>query len=55
MRKVLKGKRFADVEEVKQKMAEVLNGVKTSSNTALKSGKSLNRCVASNGKDFEGD
>ena len=28
MKKVLKGKQFADVEEVKQKMAEVLTGIK---------------------------
>ena len=28
MKKVLKGKRFADVEEVKQKMAEALKGFK---------------------------
>ena len=29
MKKVLKGKHFADVEEVKQKAAEALKGVKT--------------------------
>ena len=28
MKKVLKGKRFADVEEVKQKMAEALKSIK---------------------------
>ena len=28
MKKVLKGKHFADVEEVKQKMAEALEGIK---------------------------
>ena len=28
MQKVLKGKHFADVEEVKQKMAEALKGIK---------------------------
>ena len=28
MKKVLKGKHFADVEEVKQKMAEALKGMK---------------------------
>ena len=28
MMKVLKGKRYADVEEEKQKMAEALNGIK---------------------------
>ena len=28
MKKVLKGKRFADVEEVKQKTAEALKGIK---------------------------
>ena len=30
MKKVLKGKRPADVEEVKQKKAEALKGIKTS-------------------------
>ena len=29
MKKVLKGKRFADVEEVKQKLTEALKGIKT--------------------------
>ena len=29
MKKVLKGKHFADVQEVKQKMAEALKGIKT--------------------------
>ena len=42
MKKVLKGKCFADVGEVKQKMAEALKGIKlTSSNTVLSSGKNF--------------
>ena len=39
VKKVLKGKGFADVEEVKQKRAEAQKGLKTSSKTALSSGK----------------
>ena len=41
---------FADVEEVKPKMAEELKGIKN-----LRSGKCLNRCITSNGEYFEGD
>ena len=40
MKKVLKGKHFADVEEVKQKMAEARKGIKISEfKTVLSSGK----------------
>ena len=54
MEKVLKGKCFANVEEVKQKTAETLKS--TSPKTILSSGKKrLNRCIASNGEYFEGD
>ena len=56
-KKSLKGKRFANVEEVEQKMAEALKGVKiNNSKTVLSSGKKgLDRCIASNGEYFEGD
>ena len=48
---------FADVEEVKQKMAEALKGMKI---TELKNcfeqwEKHLDRYIASNGEYFEGD
>ena len=50
---------FADVEEVKQKMAEAPKGIKIDEfdwKTVLSSGKKrLNRCIASNGEYFEGD
>ena len=40
MKKVLKGKCFANVEEIKQKKAEAQKGIKsTSSKTVLSSGK----------------
>ena len=42
MKKVLKGKHFADVEEVKQEMAKALKGLKsTSPNTVLSSEKNV--------------
>ena len=42
MKKLLKGKHFADVEEVKQEMAKALKGLKsTSSKTVLGSGKNI--------------
>ena len=55
--KVLKKKHFANVEEVKQKMAEALKGMKI---TELKNcfeqwEKHLDRYIASNGEYFEGD
>ena len=57
MKKVLKGKCFADVEEVKQKMAEALKGIKIDEfkNCFEQWGKCLSRCIASNGEYFEGD
>ena len=56
MKKVLKGKHFADVEEVKQKMAEALKGIKINKfkNCFEQWKKGLNRCIASNGEYFEG-
>ena len=55
--KVLKGKHFANVEEVKQKIAEALKGIKISEfkNFFKQWKKCLNRCSASNGEYFESD
>ena len=47
MKKVLKGKRFADMPEVIKKTADMQKGININ--------KSLDRCVASNGEGFEGD
>ena len=58
MKKVLKGKHFADVEEVKQKKtAEALKGIKINEfkNYFEQWKKCLDRCIASNGEYFEGD
>ena len=57
MKKVLKGKHFADVGEVKQKTAEALKGIiiEESRNCFEQWKKHLDRCIASNGEDFEGD
>ena len=57
LKKVLKGKRFADVEDRKQTPAEALKGIKIkSSKTCFEQWKKhLDRCVASNGEYFEGD
>ena len=56
MKKVLKGKCFAGVEEVKQKMAEALKGIKINVfRNSLEQWESLDGCTASNGEYFEGD
>ena len=57
MKKVLKGNCFADVEEVKQKTAEALKGIKIDEfkNCFEQWKKHLNRCIASNEEYFEGD
>ena len=57
MKNVLKGKCFAHVEEVKQKMAEALKGIKINEfkNCFEQRKKCLHRCIASNGEYFEGD
>ena len=57
MKKIFKGKHFADVEEVKQKMAETLEGIKIDKfkNCSEQWKKCLGRCIASNGEYFEGD
>ena len=57
MKKVLKQKRFANVEEVKQETAEALKDIKIDEfkNCFEQWKKCLNRCIASNGEYFEGD
>ena len=57
MKKVLRGKCFANGEQVKQKMAEALKGIKTYEfkNCFEQWKKCLNRCIASNGDYPEGD
>ena len=55
-RKVLKGKCFADVEEVKQKMAETLKDIKINKfKNYWAVEKCLNGCSASNEEYLEGD
>ena len=56
MKKVLKGKCFADVEEVKEKMAEALEGIKINElkNRSEQWEKHLDRCIASNGGFLQG-
>ena len=53
-KKVFKGKCFANVEEVKQEMAEVLK-IKKFQNCFEQQKKGLDRCIASNGDHFEDD
>ena len=57
MKNILKGKCFADVEEVKEKMAEALKGIKIDEfkKCFWAVEKSLNRYIASNGEQSEGD
>ena len=57
MKKVLKGKLFANVEQVKQEMAEVLKGIKIDEfkNCSGQQKKFLDRYIASSGDYFEGD
>ena len=57
MKKVLKGKCFADVEEMKQEMAEALKGIKIKEfkNWFEQWKKCLSRCIVSNGEYFEDD
>ena len=57
MKKVLKGKCFADVEKVKQKMAEALKGIKIDEfkNRFEQWKKWLIGYIASNGEYFEAD
>ena len=57
MKKVLKGKHFVDMKEVKQKMAEALKGIKMNEfkNCFEQWKKHLDRCTISNREYFEGD
>ena len=57
MKKVLRGKRFADVEEVKQTMAEALTHIKIDEfKTCFEQWKKcLDRHIASNREFFEGN
>ena len=55
--KVLRGKHFANVQQVKQKLAEALKGIKIDvfKNCFEQWKKCLNRCIVSNGEYFEDD
>ena len=57
MKKVLKGKRFADVEEVKKKTTEALKGITLQEfqDCYEKRKTRLDRCIALNGQYFEGE
>ena len=57
MKKLLKGKHFANLEKVKQKTAEALKGIKTDKlqNYFEQWKNHLNRCIVSNGEYFKGD
>ena len=57
MKKVLKGKCFAEVEEVKQGTAEALKGIKIHEFKSCfeQWEKHLDRCIISNGEYFEGN
>ena len=57
MKKVLKGKRFEDVEEVKKKTTEALKGISSQEfqDCFEQWKRRLNRCITSNGEYFEGD
>ena len=52
MKKVFKGKCFADVEEMRQKAAEALKGIKIDEfkNCFEQCERCLRRCIASNGE-----
>ena len=56
MKKILKGKRFANVEEVEQKMAEAWKGIKIDKvKNCFEQWKKCLKCIASNEEYFEGD
>ena len=57
MKKVLKGKHFPHVEEVKQKTAEALKGIKVDEfkNSSEQWEKRRHRCTASDAEYSEGD
>ena len=56
-KKVLKGKHFANMEKIKKKMSAALKGIKIDQfkNRFEQWKIHLNKCIASNGKYFEGD
>jgi hypothetical protein len=57
MKEVLKGKYFAELEEVKEKKTEALKGITLQEfQDCFKKWKTrLSLCIASNGQYFEGD
>ena len=57
MKKVLKGKHFADVEEVKQKTSEALKGIEIDEfkHCCEQWKKHVDGCIASNAEYLEGD
>jgi len=57
MKKTLKGKRFATVEEVKTALQEALNNIKLQQfqRCFIQWEKRLDKCTVSNGEYFEGD
>jgi len=57
MKKTMKGKRFATVEEVKTASQEALNNIKLQQlqRWFTQWEKRLDKCIASNGEYFEGD
>jgi len=57
MKKALKGKRFATMEEVKRASQEALNNIKLQQfqRCFTQWEKRLDKCIASNGEYFEGD
>jgi hypothetical protein len=57
MKKTLKGKRFAIVEEVKTASQDALNNIKLQhfQRRFTQWEKRLDKCIASNGEYFEGD
>jgi len=57
MRKTLKGKRFATVEEVNTASQKALNNIKLQQfqRCFTQWEKRLDKCIASNGEHFEGD
>jgi hypothetical protein len=57
MKKVFKGKSFADMEEAKEKMTEALKGITLQEfQDCFEKWKTrFDQCIASNGQYFEGD
>ena len=56
MKKVLKGKHIVDVEEVTQKVAVMLRSIEIDEfKNFWAVEKSLDKCIVSNGENFEGD